>query len=112
MEEIRLTSALKIFTNPDDLLITVNKDENSNKYSFGICHGLSHNFKTIFSTDPIFDSNEDAKGLIKKILVMVQEIGNEQLGDLTKKPNVLCSERITRIMEKLKSSESVNTSKM
>ena len=116
MPGISLFTALEIFTNPNDLEISIGQEKGGGKYALVISRGPGHNFKIMLSSQPFAERIEDVVEAIKGILETIRQsiIGefennrsflsqclnpDEQTIDQSK---VLNSDLINRILDELR----------
>lgn len=124
--KLSMLTVLEIFTNPDDLEITVEQEKKSAKFSIGIFRGPRHNFKPMLTSRPFTESQEDAIKSIKKIFQTVYNVAIKEFEDKESfafqyfkhdnqkidQSKVLNQDMITRILDELRQHRVVSTHKM
>ena len=103
-----LKTALEIFSNPNDLSFTVGRNNEYEKFTILIMRGPGHNFKLLLTSEPQFESIEDAVGVIKEVLNSVCESSRKFTGNHNE-VNTLNEEMIERILTSLKKTKHANT---
>jgi len=82
MSGISLVTALEIFSNPNDLEISI-KQEGGGTFSIEISRGPGHNFKLLLTTTPFPATKEDAVAVVVEILQGIHKISTEELRSRT-----------------------------
>ncbi len=103
-----MIDALEIFKNPDDLIITVGREKEGDKFSIGIFRGGGHNFKPLLTSTPCAENMEDAIQAIKRTLETVQQIGAKEFAEIDQS-KVLNTDLIARIVDELRQHKVANT---
>lgn len=120
---VSMLVAMEVFTQPNDLMITITDPDDEEKIAFVISRGPGHRFKMLLSTVPIFESREAAIKAVESILHGICESSREAFmdpkstwGDMFnpgQKPidesAVLNEERLAKIMEDLQAGNSAIT---
>ncbi|MEX0930500.1 MAG: hypothetical protein WDZ79_02350 [Candidatus Paceibacterota bacterium] len=123
---ISLQTALEIFTNPGDLVITLGQEEEGTKFAIGIFRGPGHNFKPMLTSQPFAEKHEDAVEAIREILESIREAMTKYFADRKSIPSrylnpdgleidqskVLNPELIARILDELRQHRGASTRKM
>ena len=74
--------AYEIVGNPEDIVITFGgPDKKTRKFAGWITRGEGHNFKPLLSTEPIYDTPEQAKQAMEKMVQKFKEFVEEDLKD-------------------------------
>jgi len=68
---ISMLTALEIFTNPADLEIDIWIEKSIGKFCIGIFRGPGHSFKSILTSQPFTEKEEDA---VETVKVLLEEI--------------------------------------
>ncbi|MFH1036474.1 MAG: hypothetical protein V1756_00185 [Patescibacteria group bacterium] len=72
----------EIAGNPDDVVVDAGgPDKETGKYVGWITRGPGHNYKPLISTEPIFDTPEQAKEAMQKIVDWAKNWTEEDLRD-------------------------------
>ncbi len=79
MPGITMLTALEIFSNPRDLVVSTGRVEG--KYAIAISRGPGHNFKILIDSQPFAETPEAATKAIHEILGSIREAATKQLGD-------------------------------
>jgi len=77
--EINAVDTLQIFTNPDDLTISIQQYSRSGKFYVCICRGPREGFKPIVTSEPFADDTAVAIQKAGEILEMVRSNGIDHL---------------------------------
>lgn len=123
---LRIITTLEIFTNPGDLEITIGQEKEEEKFAIGIFRGPDHNFKPMLTSQPFFETREDAIKVVEGILQTVHEAATKEFKDSRSlasqylNPNgqeidqsrVLNQGLIGRIIEELRAHGKVSTCKI
>jgi hypothetical protein len=72
-----------MFTNPEDLEISIGEDKESGKFSIGIFRGPRRNYRPLLTSEPFAETLEEAVETAAKILEIVRNVGTEVLEDST-----------------------------
>jgi hypothetical protein len=118
--------ALEIFTHPDDLEFTIEKEKDGSKYCVLITRGPGHNFKLLISSTFYFEAPEKAVESIKGILESIQQFAIEEFADESSLTSMICNPEkikvdensmlssglITRIIDELRQHQVASTYKM
>jgi len=106
-------TALEIFTNPSDLEITIGRENEGEKYAFGIYRGRGHNFKPLLTSQAFAETKEDAiKGVEETLLIVLEANHHNPDGQDIDQSKVLNQDLIARILEELRRNDKVSTCKM
>jgi hypothetical protein len=90
---ISLITCLEIFTNPNDLEMSVGQDQASGKYAFCIGRGPEHDFKILVSTSPFATTLDEAITSVKETLQAIQQGITRDLEDKNSLPSQFCNPR-------------------
>lgn len=121
-----MLTALEIFTNPDDLEITIGQEKEGAKFTIGIFRGPGHNFKPMLTSQPFAEKLEDAVEVIKGILESIREAIAKDFANRKSLPSqylnpdgleidqskVLNLDLIARILDELRQHKVASTYKM
>lgn len=118
-------TGLEIFTQANDLQIIIGESEG--KHAVVLSRGPGHRFKLLLSSEPVFDTRDDAVESIIEVLKFTCEKAKETLTDPTnilasivnpanlsveQMQNVLTDEHLRRIEEELRANGVANTYEM
>ena len=123
---LSMATALEIFTNPNDLDISIIEDDNSGKYYIEFCRGPGHNFKLMLSSQPFTEKLEDAVKTVRETLeavhlALIREFDEEESipykylnsdNQPIDQLRILTPELIARIVEELQRQQMASTWKL
>ena len=123
---ISMITALEIFTNPGDLEITIGQEKGGGKFAIGIFRGPGHNYKSVLTSQPFAETQEDAIKAVEETLQTVHEAitkESENRGSLASQylnpdgqeidqSKVLNQELIARILGEIRQLQKASTCKM
>jgi len=124
---ISLITALEIFSNPNDLEISIRRERKGNgRYSIEFSRGPGHNFKLMLSSKPFTEKPEEAVEIVRETLETIQQVVAKKFADkesflsgyfnpdgkLIDQLQVLSSDLIIQIVEELKQHQVASTYKM
>jgi hypothetical protein len=78
---ISMITALEIFTNPEDLEITISQEKEGAKFAIGIFRGPGHNFKPMLTSQPFAEKFEDAIEAVKGMLESICAVLTKDFAD-------------------------------
>ncbi len=79
MAGVSRLSAYEIAGNPDDIVCGAFKDKDTGKYGGTISRGPGHNYKLIISTNPGYDTQEEAVAGMRDLVEGINEAVEKEL---------------------------------
>ena len=76
-----MLTALEIFTNPNDLEITIGRKKGDRKFAIGIFRGPGHSFKPLLTSEPFAEKFEGAVEAVKDTLEHIQQAVMKEFED-------------------------------
>lgn len=76
---VTLLTAFEITGNLDTIIVTYMGPDGNGKYTGIITRGEDHGFKTLISTKPVFDTAEEAKDTMQKVVDDTVKFVNKEL---------------------------------
>jgi len=123
---LTMMTALEIFTNPDDLEITIVQEKNGGKFAISIFRGIKHRYKPMLTSQPFAKTQKEAIKAIGEILQAVHNVSTREFENSESlvfqflnpdskeidQSKILNQNLIERILEELRKNAKVSTCEM
>lgn len=79
MPGVTVLTAFEINNHPNDLVITIGREDEASKYAMSICRGLEHHGKILVTTKPFAETVEGAVEEVKRFLTSIHDYATKEM---------------------------------